>query len=874
MNVLNKVTRKTLSQNKVRTAVTIVGIMLSAAMFMAVMTSITSVQGYVLDAVKFSEGSYYATTTVDSAAEMDAIVNDPDLKESRILQYHGYAQIGSQNEYKPYLFIGGVAKDYTDLAAVNIVEGRMAENSGEIMLPKHLRDNGGVIYSIGDTITLLVGRRVWNGQTLTQRNELYLEDPDAEGAQGAAEELTDLQERAYTVVGFYSRPGWEPYSAPGYTALTTLDPGQKDGVYQVFYQSNKIKNISDFVSRIDPEWERSELNKEYVRAHGVGFNDGMNSMLYTMAGILSLLIMFGSISLIYNAFAISVSERTKQFGILKSIGATKKQMKRSVLYESLLLAAIGIPLGILAGILGMFITFQAIGGLFDMMLTNGENVRFTIHVKWWAVVVSSAVCLVTVLISAHIPAKRAAKKPAIDAIRQSQDIQIQGKRVKTWGITYKLFQFEGMLASKNFKRNKRKYRSTVISLFLSIVLFISASSFCGYMSKGVDSAANGYNYDISCSYYHKEMEGKLSLEQAERMYEAAKGVTSTVYYGFTTEFIYLSEETTPKEIWTLLEQAADRESGEYCTSARYAFMEDSEYIKYLEANGLDSREFMDSENPAAVVFCNATVYNGKFYSGSLLKDSVKTLDVKSFDEKDDDKVESDEVGHENVVKRPVGAYADKAPMGIDEKNYALYVNLIYPYSAIKTVLGEDFEIHSTSFYIKSDNPSGSCDEIVKSYEELGITGRRPQNIDEQNQVMRAVITIIKVFSYGFIVLISLISLANVFNTISTNVGLRRREFAMLKSVGMTRKGFNRMMNYECLLYGGKGTIYGLPVAVFLNWLMSRSLNIEVNVQFEMPWSSIAIAVGSVFLVVFATMLYSMSKIKHDNTIETLRRETA
>ncbi|MBD5158580.1 MAG: ABC transporter permease, partial [Butyrivibrio sp.] len=357
MNVLNKVTRKTLSKNKVRTAVTIVGIMLSAAMFMAVMTSVTSVQGYMLDAVKAADGSFYAWTVVGSAAERDSIVNDSEIKDSVVLQYHGYADIGSQNEYKPYLFIGGIKENYADMASVNILEGRMAETTEEILLPKHLRDNGGVKYSIGDKITLQVGRRVWDGQTLTQVNQYYAEDEDADGEISPAETLTDLQERTYTVVGFYSRPGWETYSAPGYTALTVYDAGLEDSFYQVFYQTKKMSDVSAFVSKVDPEWQNSQLNKEYLRANGVGFSDGVNLMLYSMAAILSVIIMFGSISLIYNAFAISVSERTRQFGILKSIGATKKQMKRSVIYESMVLALIGIPLGILAGILGMFITF-------------------------------------------------------------------------------------------------------------------------------------------------------------------------------------------------------------------------------------------------------------------------------------------------------------------------------------------------------------------------------------------------------------------------------------------------------------------------------------------------------------------------------------
>jgi putative ABC transport system permease protein len=135
-----------------------------------------------------------------------------------------------------------------------------------------------------------------------------------------------------------------------------------------------------------------------------------------------------------------------------------------------------------------------------------------------------------------------------------------------------------------------------------------------------------------------------------------------------------------------------------------------------------------------------------------------------------------------------------------------------------------------------------------------------------------VITVVNIFSIGFIVLISLIAAANVFNTISTNIALRRREFAMLKSIGMTQKGFNKMMNFECLLYGLKGLVYGIPVSIGITWLIYQSILNGWETGFFIPWHSIVIAVGSVFAVVFATMLYAMDRIKKDNPIDALKNE--
>lgn len=162
--------------------------------------------------------------------------------------------------------------------------------------------------------------------------------------------------------------------------------------------------------------------------------------------------------------------------------------------------------------------------------------------------------------------------------------------------------------------------------------------------------------------------------------------------------------------------------------------------------------------------------------------------------------------------------------------------------------------------------------MTKILTEKGLAVSRLIDYAASIETERAMITVINIFSFGFITLISLIAAANVFNTISTNLNLRRREFAMLKSIGMTPRAFSKMMNFECLLYGFKGLLYGLPVSFFITWLIYRAIGNGLETAFFIPWYSIAIAVGSVFLVVFATMLYSMHKIHKENTIDALKNE--
>lgn len=848
MNILNKVTRKALGRNRMRTFVTIIGIVLSAAMFTAVTTSITSIQEYMKKCCEQTDGSWYARYMTADSDKYKEIRSDEDVSATAYLEDMGYAVIGSSNEYKPYLYIGGMSGNFTDIVAVNLIEGRMPQNSDEIILPKHLITNGGIKdYNKGDKITLDIGQRSYDGRILSQRDGYYAtEEGDVKDNE---EKLINTRTREYTIVGFYERPSFEPYSAPGYTALTVSDGGDAS-VYDVFYKTKKAGKIYTVAQRLNPDKESTEYNSDYLRFSGISSNVVFNKVLYSFAGILILLIMFGSVSLIYNAFSISVSERTRQFGILKSVGATKRQMRHSVIYEGMLLGIIGIPVGIGAGILGMFITFKFTGKFFGMMVVNNVDVVFGLHVTWQALVTAAVICFVTVMISANIPAARAARKPAIEAIRQTGDVSIRKNKIKTSKLTYRLFGFEGMLASKNFKRNRRKYRATVLSLFMSIVLFISASGFCNYLMKGIDVTSATNNYDISYSVtqdtLNKDGNDKDSIE---KLLENVQDVTDVTYIYNVNDYLFdVDESMISQKVLDIMDGNVTR------WNVGIRFVKDSDYRNYLKQMNLDENIYMNTDDPVGVMYNDITIYSKKYYRLELF--NTDKLNLKAGNGL-------------NTVTLNIGTSANETPMGIATDGIP-YPIVMYPFSVRDKVIPD--EMQQLNYYIKSDNHKVSYDKMCDLLDAQGLSSYRAYDYAESVAVTKAMTTVIKVFSMGFIVLISLIALANVFNTISTNVMLRRREFAMLKSVGMTKKGFYRMMDYECILYGIKGVALGLPVSFAINLLMARSIGFGMNIGVLIPWKSVIIAVGSVFLVVFATMIYSMGKIRNDNPVETLKNE--
>ncbi|HZW03311.1 MAG TPA: ABC transporter permease, partial [Anaerolineaceae bacterium] len=402
MNVFSKVTLRTLGKNRVRTLVTIIGIILSAAMITAVTTSISSLQKYLVDVSIERSGNWHGVVYNLPKAEVEALQQESEVKAAASLQILGYASLESgRNSYKPYLFVAGMSENFPSIMPVNLTSGRMPQNPSEILLPTHLRSNGGVNHVIGDSLSLAIGNRVAEGNVLTQ-NTGYLD-----GEQGITETLEVGSQRTYTVVGFYERPTFEDYSAPGFTALTVADESDQDP-YEVYIHLKSPRNVYSFLEERFTQYG-SSTNSDLLRFIGASNERSFNAVLYGLAAVLIALIMFGSISLIYNAFSISVSERTMQFGLLSSIGATRRQLMQSVLYEAIFLSLVGIPLGILAGIAGIAVTFSVASEMFKTFLFFESSAMLRLFVSWPALIAALIVALATVMISAYLPAKRAVK---------------------------------------------------------------------------------------------------------------------------------------------------------------------------------------------------------------------------------------------------------------------------------------------------------------------------------------------------------------------------------------------------------------------------------------------------------------------------------
>lgn len=866
MSIFSKITFNTLKKNKTRTAVTIIGIVLSAAMFTAVISFVSSMRTYLINFSIEGCGDWYGVVYSADNKMIDTVDDDSRVSNEFTMQGIGYASLSKvPNENKPYVYVAGAGDEFIDNMPVDLTEGRMPANSSEIIIPEHLINDGFQDYKIGDTITLDLGHREDADGNYLDQCKGYIE-PEY----GGSEKLVKEDTKSYTITGIYERPGFEPYSAPGYTLLTTQEENF-NGRSDVYIKTDDPEDIYDVMNAVCAGKDNvHDDNSNLLNYLGTSSHDQFYTVLYGFATVLIGLIMFGSISLIYNAFSISVSERTRQFGILSSIGATKRQIFKSVIAEGVFLCIVGIPVGIICGLIGIGVTLNVVTSLVPAF-NRFDNVSLELVVSLKPVLLAAVISAATVFLSAWIPARRAVKVTSIEAIKQSKDIST--KNVRTTGISKLLFGFEGMLAAKYFKRYKKKYRATVISLFMSIVLFVSASSFCNYLKDSVGSVYDTADYDLSYSVGDNDSNESKVLDVINKTQGIEKCIpVKSNEISLVIDSSYLNDSFIHMQY---LDEDADIQD----TNIEAMAVDDDVFKEYLKKNNIsDTDSYFNAADPKVITVARLDGINqGKYIKEDIfVKDpsELSCYEIKSeyYDLPNDviDKMTDEEADKYKVKWNfKVGAFLNELP---DCTNGFItnYITLVFPKS-VYTQLMKDFK-SDTYIIMKADDHKEVYNRLVDNLRREGIKTSSLYDYSEMVSNSRNLITVINIFSYGFIILISLIAVANVFNTITTNINLRRREFAMLRSVGMTQHGFYKMMDYECLLYGFKAILFGVPVSLLITAYMFRILQDAYTTSYMIPYKSIIIAVVCVFLVVFTTMIYAMQKIRNDNPIETLKNE--
>lgn len=855
MNIFNKVTLQSMKKSRTRTIVTIIGVVLSAAMITGVATFGVSLLSYMTNGAAQKYGGWHVEfLNVDSSFAQERTL-DKGVANTATFENIGYAKLdGGKNPKKPYLSIAGFSKEAFDTLPLTLVSGRLPKNSGEILVSMSVSVNGGVKYAVGDTLSLAVGSRMNGNKNLGQH------DPYLSGK----ETLMPKAKRTYTVVGIYYLPGFEEPSAPGYTLITKADAGDQADSLNLFVTLKNPRGVHAYASNTAGS-QAYVFNDNVLRFMGLSDDDIFNTLLYSVGGILVALIMVGSIFLIYNSFNISLNERTHQFGILSSVGATARQLRNSVLFEGLCIGAVGIPVGVIVGIGSIRLVISVVARNFGNIMYS--NVPLTLTVSIPVIVVAAAVSMVTILISAYIPARKAASTPVMESIRQTNEVKVESKAVKTSKLAQRIYGLEGTLALKNFKRNKKRYRSIVLSLVLSVVLFISTSAFVTDMKQTAERAVVFTTYDIGVAT--QDMDDSEMLPLYDKL-KTADGVYEGSYQALMKYSCAAKASDLSDYYW---EYAGSHSPDETVNlPMEIQFLDDSAYLNIIKGLGLSAEEYI-GQNAKLIAVGKMEGQVNQMAEVDQLIDMFKSSSMNFTIAPESNGKPKMEQGRNVSIKFVNTVPPDTLPvLEKSGSNNPFIFRVMAPYSLKEKFETQGTHVASKGLTFLSKTPIQSAAKMEAMIKGAGIKSNYTMyNSSKMLDENRNMIFIANVFAYTFISMISLITVANVFNTISTNIKLRRRELAMLRSVGMSERDFQKMMNFECAFYGIRALIFGLPIAVISSWLIYKVMGGGAdNIDFVFPWSSIGISVFGVFFVVFITMLYAISKIKRENIIDALR----
>ncbi len=799
MNIMHKAAKESLRKNRTRTLVTIIGVILSVALITGVTVFGYSLLRLLAEDAVVRYGDWHLSVTEVNEAFLEEQAGRSEVAAIGFYEQRGCVALPEdENGETSYLYINAFPDETFSLLPLTVFSGRLPQNEHELLLSANLASDAGIGWKVGETVTMQV----------------------------------DGEDRVYTIVGICAKPKFASVKAGGYIAVTSLEQPNSAALKTALIKLNNPYTIDTYAESLD---YASVYHTNVLRFMGIWQDSGDSLIIKLMIAVSMVvigIIMVGSVFLIFNAFHISLNERTREIGILASVGATSAQLRAMVLYEGLCIGAVGIPIGTAVGLSALFVLISAIAGSFEKMIYLNLPLKMYLSVP--ILLLTALISLITILISAYIPARKAAKTPALECIRQTNEIRISPRTVKTSKISEKLWGFEGTLALKNFKRNKRQYYSIIMSLVLSIALFICTSSFIDCFLRISETAEVITDYDIGF--------GTQEMSDTE--------------LGTLWETLKSAEHITDSAMQAVYFLPVEAENCSYTAAVQFIDMES--YLECLDNWKLDRREYANK-------FPVIAKLNGEGDSVADLNDlfSEKTVSAK--------------INGELVTLGCIEQLIPDIPPcaeGVELFDYTLMILAPWP---LQESLTDNSEVFVKGITFCSDNPEESTEQIRGMIQGASVTAEYMllNNAAIFNQ-SRSLVFIAKVFSYTFIVMISLIAVANVFNTISTNLKLRRRELAMLRSAGMGDNSFNRMMRFECVFYGSCAMMFGIPLSLVLSYEI-QSVMMDGIVQagdsaFQFPWIPVAVSACGVLLIIFVTMMYTVNKLKRENIIDALRDE--
>lgn len=799
------ISNRYIKQNKKRTILTLIGIILSLALISTMGLFANGTKKSQIEQTKQSQGaSFHIMYKTYNDDILSKVRNNPNI------MHYGNVSTGKDIKYNDIT----LQEEFVDSGANEILkyglkEGKMPTKEGEVCIDEWTKPHINSNLKIGDKIT--------------------------------------IDQKEYKIVGFLKT--YESMQRQKTSRAIIFDESKKDG--QLIVEINPNGEFSETLETLKSLTDKQnvEENTSLTRLYQVDSNKSM----VVIISIVTVIVLISTIIVIYNSFQINVAERMKQFGLLRSLGATKKQIKSIVFREATILLMIAIPISLLLSI-GIIYALQAV---LDLLMKE-NNLLSIVSIDIKTLIISSTITIIAVYISSFLPARYVGNIYPLIAISSRVTIKKESIKKRKNKTLNKFLNFKVLMALKNLGRNPKRCTVMILSVVVSSTLFITFTTLVqdAIMLKGTNYEYQNIDLEITTNtefdnskvdknlitkignldnvnkVYLKYplITGKVEIKSDKKIQEAGDIYEVENINGNTKEFMYTQINVYDKN-------ALD-------VAKKYKISGDINIDKINAQNGV-----VLVSNGSAKDNINKQRYRGKLTNYkvndeiTLIDDYGKEYKVKlmaiiesNIFERDIPQntlslITTDEVRH-NLTKKDV----EIANIGVDLK---------------------DSELHLKNYE--------ELYNMIQDNQEYSIVDWVDVNANEKTGTL-----LIQVLVYGFIFVITLISSINIINTITMNITLRRKELSVLKSIGMSQKDLKKMIMYEGVFYGLVGGTIGSIAGCVFTYIIYDVLYDIVGLTWRLPLKLCIITILVSIIISFLSVLIPMKKIEKDNVIEAIR----
>lgn len=877
MKIMNEYTYHQIKKNKQHTISILVAITIASSLLCSLCIFMYSIWDTKVTSTIEKTG-YWQGELWDSISghKLKYITENPAVETMMIKGNWVTAELS--NSKRPYLLMRDADKNFwSDMNLKNaLTKGHLPKKSGQIVVSKlFFTDNP--TYKIGDNLTLPIGNRMLNNKVIKTQD--YKQSGETFNIKGT---------KTYTIVGELDISGisvYPGYIAMGYLNISDIKTKDELTVYMRFKNPRKIyktlPEIAESVGLTKDEYGQYGViyNTKLLSLYGISNKSNTSTQLIIILVIivtLFLLVIGAFVLIIYNAFSLSANNRIKELSILKSLGATPRQIKYSVLYEGFLLWIVQLPIGLMIGYIFSYIVFSKVNKILSI-IENYKNIN--ISLSWIVIAFSVLISLITVLVSAYIPAKKVAKVPAISGIRQNSQI-IKIKKLKRHSIINKIFGIEGELASSQFSANKRSLRTAVLSISICFILitgYINIISIYNLADSKNDKKISHditLNLDIVDEPNDKMINEIISLPEIKDSVIRRQVRTSTYVTSNQESDIFAQSGGFAGIDYNKYNVL--KEDEKYRIIVNLVGLSDKSFNKYCGEIGTTTEKYY-KEGTTTGILLNSSYHKP---TNSKVIQQIPLLNIKQGSKMLLYEKVEDDMNTNNKFYINIGNVTKSSPSDLGGNRYSLaFIIPMKNYQQIISKFSEDRKLESNIMSIDllvGDKASPSIKkkltQICSSY--LGTQDFRIWSLVEERNHKELVQKAIAVSVSAVALMIGIIGFFNAFSTVSNNIRLRRKEFAMLRSVGLTPKGLNKMLILEGLFFALKPIIIGIPVVLTICWYMLKLTSITWNEFIDVfQGKPISIYTILIFIAIFLSYWFSSKSIKQSTIIEALKDET-